>query len=467
MEIIACGLGVSKGKIQGIVRVVTGFSDLSTFNETDILVTRLTNPTMVPMMNKAAGIICDIGGLTSHPSIVSRELGIPCIVSAKNVNGKPITQILSDGQRVEMNGTTGEIFLLSHSLDWIDAFIESCSAAVGNIDLGTIQPYDWLQFEPLFAKEFIAKVDEFVRKAKEKGISPREFASLWPTTTGLRVQIYYLLLQLKCLRVSEEKRMGFLQFFFEMLQARAVDDIHGNVSNICQTKEEIDLIFKTLSFTKGTPEGAKTLGKCYNALYNLCAGIYLDFYLDSCAENEGPYDVSHIYGDGHILVIKKFVNMLTPFWKELNLPCNDVQIYCIYKEVHFSCDMVSVHSVYEGDVINGLVDYAVVVDGNIVDVDAIKKLLDVTSMLSVEQWQRMQSLSVDEQKLKGLYVKCFGMKKLFEKVGIDWEPSTAMKEAIKQPFKDNLYWNVPEYNQKEYWRKMLDPRIDFYPADIL
>ena len=59
------------------------------------------------------------------------------------------------------------------------------------------------------------------------------------------------------------------------------------------------------------------------------------------------------------------------------------------------------------------------------------------------------------------------MKKLFEKVGIDWEPSTAMKEAIKQPFKDNLYWNVPEYNQKEYWRKMLDPRIDFYPADIL
>ena len=467
MELIAKGLGVSKGRVQGTVKIATGFADLSRFNDGDILVTCLTDPTMVPMMNKAAGIICDIGGLTSHPSIVSRELSIPCIVSAKGLGGKPITTVLQEGQRVEIDGSTGEIFFLSDSLVGVDTFIESVFATVGNMDLGTLQPYDWLQFEPLFAKEFVERVDDLVERAKKQGFSPRELAFFLPTTTALRVQTYFLLLQLKCAKITREKRLELSQFFFDMLNVRAVDDVYGKVSNICQTNDEVDHIFKTIPFTKGTPDDAKTLGKLYNALYNLCAGIYLDFYLDSCAENEGPYDLSHMYGAGHILVIKKFVNMQAPFWKELNLPCDRISICCVYKDVKFSCDMVSIHSLYSGDVINGLVDYAVIVDDAVVNVDILTGLLDTLSMLSVEQWQRMQSLSVEEQKLKGLYVKCFGMKKLFEKVGMDWEPTEAMKEAVKQPFKDKLYWKTPEDDQKVYWKKMLDPRIDFYPGDSL
>lgn len=64
----------------------------------------MTDPTMVPMMMKAAGIICEIGGMTSHPSIVSRELGIPCIVAVADA-----MQLLKDGETISMDGETGEI----------------------------------------------------------------------------------------------------------------------------------------------------------------------------------------------------------------------------------------------------------------------------------------------------------------------------------------------------------------------
>jgi len=113
MKYIAKGMGVSQGKARGRVKVIRNFDDHVRFNKGDILVTHLTDPTMVKVMNMAGGIVCNIGGLTSHPSIVSREMGTPCIVSAKCVEtGKNVTEVLKDGQLVEICGETGDIHLV-------------------------------------------------------------------------------------------------------------------------------------------------------------------------------------------------------------------------------------------------------------------------------------------------------------------------------------------------------------------
>ncbi len=113
MEKILQGLGVSQGKAQGRVKIIHIPEDFSKFSEGDILVTRITNPNMVILMGKAAGIICDIGGMTSHPSIVSREMGTPCIVSAKCIKTeKSATEVLNDGLFIEMCGQSGEVHLI-------------------------------------------------------------------------------------------------------------------------------------------------------------------------------------------------------------------------------------------------------------------------------------------------------------------------------------------------------------------
>lgn len=113
MEKILQGLGVSRGKARGRVRMILASSDFSKFSEGDILVTPMTNPEMVLLMGKAAGIICDIGGMTSHPSIVSREMGTPCIVSAKCMKtGRAATEVLKNGMLIEICGDSGEVQIL-------------------------------------------------------------------------------------------------------------------------------------------------------------------------------------------------------------------------------------------------------------------------------------------------------------------------------------------------------------------
>ena len=76
------GLGVSKGRATG--KAVYAGSKL--FEEGDILVASMTTPDNVPQMKLASGIITDQGSITCHASIVSRELGIPCMVSYIRLN---------------------------------------------------------------------------------------------------------------------------------------------------------------------------------------------------------------------------------------------------------------------------------------------------------------------------------------------------------------------------------------------
>lgn len=107
MKKILSGLGTSPGTAKGRVRIVSGAKDEAAFLEGEILVTRITDPTMVLMMNKAAAIVCDIGGQTSHPSILSRELGIPCVVATKTA-----TKTLKNGMDVQVDGEKGIVFLV-------------------------------------------------------------------------------------------------------------------------------------------------------------------------------------------------------------------------------------------------------------------------------------------------------------------------------------------------------------------
>lgn len=92
----------SKGKVSGKVVIVKGVRDLEKVEVGDILVAVTTHPDYVPAMRKAAAIITDEGGITSHAAIVSREFGLPCIVGTKLA-----TKSLKDGDLVEVNADKG------------------------------------------------------------------------------------------------------------------------------------------------------------------------------------------------------------------------------------------------------------------------------------------------------------------------------------------------------------------------
>jgi pyruvate,water dikinase len=99
------GLGASPGQASGRVKIIHGADELNRVLNGDILVTAMTSPDMVPAMQRAAAIVTDEGGLTSHAAIVSRELGVPAVVGTKEATKK-----LTDGQLVTVDGERGIIF---------------------------------------------------------------------------------------------------------------------------------------------------------------------------------------------------------------------------------------------------------------------------------------------------------------------------------------------------------------------
>ena len=102
------GIPGCPGIAKGIARVVTDSHDPTALEPGDILVAPITDPSWTPLFVPAAGVVVDVGAPLSHAIIVSRELGIPCVVSATDA-----TKRIPDGALVEVNGDTGVVTVLS------------------------------------------------------------------------------------------------------------------------------------------------------------------------------------------------------------------------------------------------------------------------------------------------------------------------------------------------------------------
>ncbi|PIS22995.1 phosphoenolpyruvate synthase [candidate division WWE3 bacterium CG08_land_8_20_14_0_20_40_13] len=116
------GLGASPGAASGKVRILKSVKEIGKIRVGEVLVAQMTNPDFVPAMKKACAIVTDQGGRTSHAAIVSRELGIPCVVGTSLA-----TKILKNGEIISVDGTLGLIYegsLEGQKLERINEFVK-------------------------------------------------------------------------------------------------------------------------------------------------------------------------------------------------------------------------------------------------------------------------------------------------------------------------------------------------------
>lgn len=107
MKIILKGIGASPGKVSGLVKIAFDPDEAKKkLNKGEVLVVPMTDPNYVTVMERAIAIITNTGGVLSHAAIVSRELGIPCVVGTRNA-----TDILKDGMKVLVDGLKGVVYL--------------------------------------------------------------------------------------------------------------------------------------------------------------------------------------------------------------------------------------------------------------------------------------------------------------------------------------------------------------------
>jgi pyruvate, water dikinase len=99
------GFGAAPGVAGGVARILRGSTEMEKLRAGEILVTTMTTPDMVPAMSRAAGIVTDEGGMTCHAAIVSRELGVPCVVGTREA-----TKLIVEGSEVTVDGKTGAVY---------------------------------------------------------------------------------------------------------------------------------------------------------------------------------------------------------------------------------------------------------------------------------------------------------------------------------------------------------------------
>ncbi len=101
------GQSAFKGNVRGRVRIILSKKDIDKFLDGEILVSTMTKPDLLPIMEKASAFITDEGGITCHAAIVARELKKPCIIGTKNA-----TKILKDGDMVEVDADNGVVRII-------------------------------------------------------------------------------------------------------------------------------------------------------------------------------------------------------------------------------------------------------------------------------------------------------------------------------------------------------------------
>ena len=104
-KVLVQGIGAAPGTASGRVVIIADAKEIGLVKDGDILVTRMTNPDMVPAMRKVKAIVTDEGGMTCHAAIVSRELGTPAVVGSRTA-----TQTLKAGQIVTVDGEKGVVY---------------------------------------------------------------------------------------------------------------------------------------------------------------------------------------------------------------------------------------------------------------------------------------------------------------------------------------------------------------------
>jgi len=103
-KVITKGISVGSKIGAGRARLIKNPKQIASFKAGDVLVTKMTDPAWEPIMKKAAAIVTDGGGRTSHAAIVSRELGVPCVVGTGEATKK-----IKDGQLITASCAEGDV----------------------------------------------------------------------------------------------------------------------------------------------------------------------------------------------------------------------------------------------------------------------------------------------------------------------------------------------------------------------
>ncbi len=318
---------------------------------------------------------------------------------------------------------------------WIDEFARALHNAFTKMVPISWGPIDAGAVMGSLNGTFISKLHEAIVKIKNQGYRVEQVAKTFSCPSTLRPAFVFLLFEYQNSKPKNKAQFREVaEYIVEVLSYLTKKDIFAYESNIGHTDKEIVNILNKTDWQTGNRKVARELGKLYNSLASLVFSLYKDFFPQDSHEIYGPYDASEKFGDNSILIIKHFSKIKpVELWPEIKkLKFSEVKLFQVFKDIKFKCETVGMHSIYEGDIINNLAAYYIVVDDipqNLLK--KVKELSDYFAQITTEQSTAYEKLTKEELKKKILEWECYQFFGFFKLAGIDWRPTKEMIGAIK------------------------------------
>jgi len=191
--------------------------------------------------------------------------------------------------------------------------------------------------------------------------------------------------------------------------------------------------------------------------------LYYDIFMTGGFYLHGPYNARGEFGRGAFLLIRDFHN-LNPkeIWPDLNIPYQKIRIYAVYKDLDLKINFVN-HLITKDSIRDKLIAYKIYLDGKELKFNELDELIEFLHKLSSQQTKKINALSDLDKVRKGTEIAFYFFKKLRESMGDDWRPPKEIEKTINK-FGDQFIkqFNYKEKPSLEHWKKLYDPREDYY-----
>ncbi len=272
-------------------------------------------------------------------------------------------------------------------------------------------------------------------KHTELGTKPEVLFKLFSTASTLRATFLFLAWEYAKISDKNEYRVlarNIFDWLDGILSAGMLEDKWVLAKNLIHTSEEVAGTLTDTPWIEENLQAVKDAGKMYVSAASIGFALYRDFFPQEAHEAYGPYDASERFGPDTTLVVKHFPKLKpVELWPEVkNFPYEEVTIYQILKGVHFRCELIGMHSLYDGPSVPNTAAIAVKVDGRFLPEDEIAKVAMDIAKHATEYSHLYEKLTLHEAKLKFVEWETYQFNRLFEAAGMDWRPTDGLLAPV-------------------------------------
>lgn len=317
---------------------------------------------------------------------------------------------------------------------WIDSLARSYYGLFASVVPGKWSSLDGFAAYAAYQGAFLDRVHALKETLDQKGRTPDMLAPLIGNPSSLRWAFISLLREYSALSDKELYRakakavFGWLEVLLESVMK---EDVWAEHANRFHSSGEVSGVLDSVPWIAGE-DAVRNVGKLYVGCASLAFALYRDFFPQDAHEVFGPYDASSKFGEGSLLVIKHFTKLKpVELWPETaGFPYREVKIYQVLKGVRFSCQLIGMHSDYDGPVVPNTAAVAIEIDGKFVGREEIAGIAAKVAQYAVDYSHLYEKL--DLERAKRLFVEwgCYQFIRLFEAAGMDWRPTPEMLAPI-------------------------------------